>query len=176
MSARVYELRDVQVLPTPVDVLDAEVIDEATVGDPWLPLPWDIDNRIREVDAAVTAVDRQVHAHRVRLGADYVKGWASFRDAWRHFHRGHQSMLLYAWQGVFRWSDIHERVVEYELRTSQWRRAAEERGVRFVTPEASPRPRPPAEASAWDDAKPIAIAAAVGLSALAVIAVVNKLS
>ena len=81
-------------------------------------------------------------------------------------------MLLYGWQGFDRWEDIHRRVLEYEQRVVQWRSAAESRGVRFPTPEGSAR-RPPRDV---DPDRPMGATEALGLGALAVIAVVNKLS
>jgi len=171
---RIAPYEPVYDLPPPRDVIDAEVVGE----EPSFALPWDIDDRIREVDAAAEDVDRRVRASRQQLGAEFVAGWTRFAEHWRRFYRAHQSILHHAVQGDLRWSDLHERVVEYELRVAQWRRAAEARGVVFPTPAATPRaPRSAAVgADLRDDAKPLAIAAAVGLSALAVIAVVNKLS
>lgn len=171
------EEREVHVLAAPVDVVDGEVVDDGEgererAAASSTPLPWDIDERLREVAAAVDAIDAGARAARVALGPEYVARWSRFTDHWRRFERAHRSMLLYGWQGFDRWEDIHRRVLEYEQRVIDWRRAAEARGVRFPTPEGSAR-RPPRD---LDPDRPMGTTEALGLGALAVIAVVNKLS
>lgn len=171
------EEREVYAVATPVDVVDGEVIEGEVIDEDddvrsSTAMPWDIDERLREVSAAVAAIDVQVAAARGQLGDELVSGWRRFTDHWRRFARAHRSMLLYGWQGFDRWEDIHCRVLEYEHRVIDWRRAVEARGVRFPTPEGRAR-RPPRDVH---PDRPMGATEALGLGALAVIAVVNKLS
>ncbi|MEQ9081707.1 MAG: hypothetical protein RLP09_48015 [Sandaracinaceae bacterium] len=175
---------DVHELPMPVPIEHLEY-ERDPVGSPLhqvgrmlVPMPWDIADRIREVDAAVMAVDRTVQASRGRLGADFVQSWTAFRENWRRFHDGHRHWVLYVARGLIGWHDIYGRVQEYEGRVQQWRLAAEERGVRFATPDATPAPvrRDDGEEDLFDKLQPFAVAGAVGLGALAVIAVIKSVS
>ncbi|MDX2086336.1 MAG: hypothetical protein SFX73_00745 [Kofleriaceae bacterium] len=136
----------------------------ATVGQ-LIWTPEMLRARLRTIRAGVESLHAQIHDHRTQLGADFLRSWLLWRQAWIAFYNEFQdtNILESAFTGVVEESEGHRIALE------EWRRMLRVRGVEPIAPSAEPIERRtleetlvgPGGSQVLEDTKGIAIAVAV---------------